>query len=107
MSVPQLANIATQAFAYCSELSTISLPSASKFSTYAFRNCRKLLSVYLLGSYVASLQGGSTVFFSTPIAGYTAYTNGAYGSIYVPASLYSTYIAASGWSYFAARFVSV
>lgn len=107
ISVPKLSDISGQAFAYCSELSTISLPKASKFNTWAFRNCRKLLSVYLLGSYVASLHGGSGVFSSTPIAGYTASTGGVYGSIYVPASLYSTYIASTGWSYFASRFVSV
>ena len=107
VSVPKLQSISAQTFAYCSELATISLPKAMVLSAGAFASCRKLLSVYLMGSCVVSLKGGSGVFTSTPIAGYTTYTGGAYGSIYVPASLYSTYIASSGWSYFAARFVSV
>ena len=56
-----------------------------------------------MGSSVASLS--STAFYYTPMSsiGYI----GAYGSIFVPESLYSAYVRASGWSYYSNRIVSV
>jgi hypothetical protein len=60
----------------------------------------------LLGSSVATL-GNTNVFSSTPISNYTTSTGGVRGSIYVPSSLYNTYITANNWSAYAARFVSM
>ena len=74
-------------------------------SSYAFAYCYNLLSVYLLGSSIPLIT--STTFSSTPIAGYTTSTDGVYGSIYVPASLYNDYISATNWSVYSARIVSV
>ena len=71
-----------------------------------FQNCYNLLSLYLLGSSVATLTNANA-FYSTPISTYTTSTGGVYGSIFVPTSLYDTYIAATNWKTFSARFVSM
>ena len=93
------------AFAYCYRLSLVSLPQVTAISTYAFYRCYNLLSLYLLGSSIPILS--ATAFYSTPISTYTTSTGGVHGSIYVPASLYSSYIAAGGWSIYSERIVSV
>lgn len=94
-------------FSNCSSLSVVSLPMMSVMAGSSnFYRCYRLVSLYLLGSSVAKLSNSNT-FTSTPIAGYTTSTGGVYGSIYVPSSLYSSYIASTNWSYFSSRFVSV
>lgn len=98
--------ISTQAFAGCSSLATASFPKVTTIGNSAFSRCRMLLSLYLLGSSVPTLAN-VTVFSSTPISGYTTHTGGTYGSIYVPASLYNTYITATNWQSYSARIVSV
>ena len=47
----------------------------------------------------------SSVFKNTPIAGYTYYTSGVYGSIFVPESLVSEYKTATNWVSVADRIV--
>lgn len=74
--------------------------------TNAFASCYKLLSLYLLAPTVYTLSY-SSAFRLTPIDGYTSLTSGVYGSIFVPASLYSTYYSAVNWRYFSSRFVSL
>ena len=106
ISCPSLKSIGSTTFGNCWALSTISLPAISYIGYYAFTNCYNLLSLYLLGSSIVSLAG-TTVFSSTPISNYTASTGGVYGKIYVPASLYNSYLTATYWSYFSSRFVSV
>ena len=105
-SFPVATIIGSNAFQYCSALTTASFPSAMSIGSYAFRNCYNLLSLYLLGSSVPTLTNISA-FASTPISNYTTSTGGVYGSIYVPASLYSSYITATNWTRFSSRFVSV
>ena len=80
--------------------------SAGTISANAFLRCRSLLSLYLLGTLVKPLAN-INAFASTPISNYTTYTGGVNGSIYVPSSLYASYIAANNWSTYAARFVSM
>ena len=75
------------------------------FYTYAFSGCWRLISLYLLGSRVGRLAM-STVFNSTPIGGYSDVA-GAYGSIFVPESLYSTYVSSTNWAVFSSRFASL
>ena len=72
-----------------------------------FSNCSRLLSLYLLGA--ASYYNGynSSFLNGTPISNNTTYTDGVYGSIYVPASYYSMYISTRGWSNYASRIVSL
>ena len=106
VSFPACTSVGSGAFYNCSALVCVDLPVCTTISYSAFIGCRKLTSLILTASSLCTL-GLSNAFNSTPIAGYTAYTNGVYGSIYVPASLYSAYISASNWSYFFSRFVSI
>ena len=98
--------VSNYALGNCYSLTTASFPSCVSIYNYAFVNCYNLTSLYLTGSSVAGLIN-STAFNSTPIAGYTTSTGGVYGSIFVPSSLYNTYISSTNWVYFSSRFVSV
>ena len=73
---------------------------------YCFMRCYNLLSLYLLGSSVVSVAN-INVFSSTPMSNYTTSTGGVYGKIYVPSSLYNSYITAATWRTISARIVSV
>ena len=106
VSIPNVSSIGAAAFRSCTALTSISLPKLSSFNSSVFQNCYNLLSVYLPGSSLVGLKA-SNAFTSTPIAGYTASTGGVLGSIFVPSSLYSNYVAASAWSYFNSRFASI
>lgn len=128
VSFPNCTSIASYAFAYCSTLTTVSFPNCSyigsyafhscsalttaNFSrcsyigTYTFRSCFNLISFNLTGISSIPSLAGSTAFSSTPIGAYST-SAGQYGSIYVPASLYNSFLTATNWSYFSSRFVSV
>ena len=97
--------VASYAFYRCASLSTISLPKCKSIVMGAFSGCYNLLSVYLLGSSIPTFY--INAFTSTPISDYTTSTGGVYGSIFVPSSLYNSYITATGWSAYSSRFVSV
>lgn len=99
-------SIGVNAFTYCSALTTAIFPNVTYIGGSAFRNCYNLLSLYLLGSSIPTLTN-TYVFISTPISNYTTSTGGIYGSIYVPASLYDSYITATNWATYSSRFVSV
>jgi len=94
------------AFTNCYKLNTLKLPACTYISSSAFTYCCRLLSLYLEGSSVCRLMSVDA-FNDTPIYGYTSYTSGVYGSIYVPMSLVSEYQKASGWSYLSSRFVGI
>lgn len=101
---PKVQEVWSSAFMKCSSLTTASFPACTSIGTSTFRSCIRLISLYLLGSVVPSL--GSGVFYNTPIGGYST-TAGQLGNIYVPASLYSSYMTAPYWSAVSSRFVSV
>lgn len=103
---PKTIATGNQTFQYCSQLSTLSLPQCSSIGTNVFSGCWRLLSLYLMSSQVCRLASSATFSYS-PIAGYTTYTNGVLGSIYVPASLLTQYQSATNWAYFSSRFVGV
>ena len=105
ISLPQATTIGEYAFDDCETLISISLPQVTIIEHFAFAYCYNLLSLYLLGSSIPTLT--TTAFNSTPISTYTTSTGGIYGSIYVPASLYSDYLIASGWSTYSERIVSI
>lgn len=106
LSIPVASYIYNYAFSTCKKLSTLFLPSVQSIAANAFLSCTTLLSLYLLYSSRCNLSA-SNAFTNTPIAGYTADTGGVYGSIFVPASLYSNYITATNWVTFSSRFVSL
>lgn len=108
--LPRCYYIEAYAFSGCYSLSTVvfshSSTNAYLYSYSIFQKCYNLLSLYLLGSVVYSLSNTNT-FVSTPISNYTASTGGIYGSIFVPASLYDSYISATNWAVYSSRFASV
>jgi len=59
-----------------------------------------------MASTVTTL-GNINAFVDTPISTRTDSTGGVQGSIFVPESLYSSYIAATNWATYSARFVSM
>ena len=94
-------------FQHCSALSEVILPSLANISGgNTFSGCFHLISLNLTGVSSVPLMSNSNTFYSTPIAGYTT-SAGQYGSIYVPASLYTAFTSATNWAYFSARMVSV
>ena len=106
VSFPICTTIGGYAFQSCYSLTTVSFPTCTNIDAFAFRYCYNLLSLYLMGSSLCSLTA-ITAFTSTPISTYTTSTGGVSGSIYVPASLYNSYITATNWTTYSSRFVSV
>ena len=104
ISLPSATSIGSYAFQNCSRLASINLPSATTIGMGAFTNCSALISINLFGSSVPYLQGVNA-FTGTPISEFWIF--GKYGSIYVPASLYSDYIASTNWAAYSSRFVSI
>lgn len=105
VSFPAATSIEDRAFMACRKLTTASFPAATTISAGAFISCYKLTSLYLTGSSLCTLSK-STAFSSTPIGGYST-SAGTYGSIYVPASLLTSYKTATNWTYFSSRFVGI
>ena len=105
-NIPNVSQVASSAFNNCRQLSIVSLSAVTSIYASAFASCYHLLSVYLFGSSVPAIAS-TTVFYATPISGYTTSTGGVYGSIFVPASLYNSYITAANWSIYSARIVSM
>jgi hypothetical protein len=93
------------AFALCYSLITASFPQVATINEGAFYKCYNLKSLYLPGSSICQLLS-TDAFTSTPIGGYSA-SAGCYGSIYVPASLVTSYQTATNWTYFSSRFVAL
>lgn len=106
VSVPVCKSFGYYAFTRCIKLSTISMPACTSIGNYVFSGCYNLLSVYLNVSAVPSL-GNINTFSSTPISNYTTSTGGIYGSIFVPTSLYSSFISATNWANYSSRIVSM
>lgn len=133
INLPLVSTLYSSAFAYCSSMSFASIGSCTSVASYAFRGCwnlstvilntggrigagslcanafiqcYKLLSLYMLHSAVQFLPN-TNAFSSTPISNYTTSTGGVYGSIFVPSSLYNSYITATNWSVYSSRFASL
>ncbi len=103
---PMCTVINANAFNGCSSLTTLKFPACTRIGISAFSRCYHLLSLYLLGSSVASLINVNA-FISTPISTYRTYTGGVYGSIYVRASLLTEWQAAKNWTVYSSRFVGL
>lgn len=103
--IPNVATLGSSAFLSCSKLSTLTLSKCSSIYNETFKGCTRLLSLYLLSTSVCRIANNT--FTSTPISDYTVDTSGVYGSVYVPASLYSAYLTTQYWSNMSARIVSM
>ena len=97
---PECTSVYGSAFLNCYALSMISLPKCTTISAYAFSGCSALSNLYLLGSSVVNLAN-INAFTNTPL------TVEGFGTVYVPSSLYSDYMASTNWSLIANRFSSV
>jgi hypothetical protein len=97
-------SIGQSAFYICN-ISEAYIPNCKYIGEFALAFNKKLMSVNLTSVSVVPTIGYST-FNITPIGGYSDVT-GEYGSVYVPASLYSAFIVAQHWSRIASRIVSV
>lgn len=93
-------------FSGCINLSFASFQSVSRIQSSAFYGCFNLLTLYLMSTSVVTLMHANA-FWSTPISTYTTSTGGVHGSIFVPASLYNSYLTATNWSTYSSRIVSV
>ena len=119
--------IGVNAFSGCRRLGSTFTISANRISGTAFMSCWGLRSVTLyMGGTSPSVAGGafsscynlsylkiscssvpggvSTMFANTPLSVSTL--TGAFGSIYVPSSLYTKFRSAVGWSQYSARMKS-
>ena len=101
----QVQKIPREAFGHCYSLAVAKFPIIKEIEPMAFYNCLRLISLYLNSISSVPILG-SYVFYSTPIGGYSN-TAGQYGSVYVPASLYSDFLVAPYWSDIASRIVSL
>ena len=102
--LPATQNIGSRAFYGLYNMAWASFPAASYFYSSAFYSCNRLMSLYLLGSSYATLQ--NSMVFSQTALNLSTYT-GAFGSIFVRASMLAGYIARSYWSYYSSRFVGL
>lgn len=105
VNLPMAKTMSRYAFYNCNALTTASFPAATTIASGVFIYCYNLKSLYLLGSSVCKLSA-SNAFSSTPIGGYST-SAGTYGSIYVPASILTSYKNATNWTYFSSRFVGI
>ncbi len=105
VSVPSCAKVGDGAFLQCVSLSEVHLPSVEDIGVGAFSGCASLMRVTM--PRIASVPNlGSGAFADTPIGGMSACTR-SYGSVYVPARLYSDFVVAQGWSSISSRIASL
>ena len=106
ISIKGLQTTGTYVFASCPNLSTVTLANTNNFtiSNYTFYSCSNLYKLYLPDSNVVKL-GASNAFSYTPMLSSDA--SGNFGSIYVPASLVTTYQATTNWTYLSSRITSI
>ena len=101
INLSRLQIIGQSAFASCPNLTNVRFSNVTDIASNAFVSCRNLRSVYLLMSSVPTLHDVNA-FAGTPLS--NTY-QGAFGSIYVPASLVADYRATTGWVPYASRIV--
>lgn len=107
VTLPSATYIDGGAFSNCINLSKITLPCVSYIATGTFQKCYQLMEVRLDNiSSVPNCPNITTTFSSTPIYNYTASTGG-YGSVFVPASLYESFLTDTSWKTLSYRIVSV
>ena len=127
ISLPNCTSMGQSVFASCSNLRTLSLPKLSimpayfapytgisylyidivtSLPNYTFSYMRDLKSVYMR-SISAVPSVGAYTFSYSPLVSTTFATDGTYASIYVPASLYNSFLTTAYWSTISARLVSI
>lgn len=108
VSFASVQTVGSSCFYGCNSLSAAFLGSKlTRLSANAFYSCWRLTELHLESVATVPTLQNSNAFTSTPIAGFTSYTGGVYGSIFVPSSMYNAFSAAANWSLFKSRMVSV
>jgi hypothetical protein len=125
ISFPAVTYLESYAFAHCNKLSEVTFPVCRTIGPSVFRNCSNLTTATFSASYIQSSAftgcsnlmsftnmytsvaalASSKVFYSTPMS--TSSYTGAFGSIYVPASLVAAYKAKTNWTVYADRITSI
>ena len=90
--------VGSSCFQGCESLSEFYFTGTS-IQSYAFSGTR-LESLYILNGSTTLVNLAATAFFNSPMSDSSIL--GSYGTIYVPSSLYSNYINATGWSIYSA-----
>lgn len=107
-SLPMCRQLGSFAFQNCSSLHTLILSVSSgatlsgTINNGAFSNATSFASLYLLGSFFG--LNNSSAFYGTTMV---KSVGGIYGSIFVPSSLYDTYISGTNWATLSNRIVSL
>ena len=101
-SLPKLTYVASNTFTSNWALTAITLPAVTTISAYAFRYCSKLMSIYLTGNTIPTLN--ASAFLNMPVA---VSVNNVYGSIYVPSTMLASYKAATNWATYSDRIVAI
>ena len=96
VNFPVLNSLGQSAFNGCSALAVADLGTVKSIGSYAFQYCSSLKTIYLRGSTVCTLNN------SLNFVG-----NSANISIFVPASLVSSYKTATNWRYFSSKIFSI
>ena len=111
VNFPMCSRIELQNLANCNNLTEVKLGSAEAnldisctIASSAFERCSKLTNLTLYYPSVLRLMDRN-VFYSTPMSVSTLI--GAWGSIYVPASLVSAYKSATNWAAYADRITAI
>jgi len=104
VSLPACSSVGDCAFWGCSSLASVSLPKCGRIGADAFARCASLMTLDLAGVSAVPALASTDAFLGTPMSDPTQ--SGAYGSIRVPRSLYSSFVTARHWSEYASRMVS-
>lgn len=95
VNFPNCSMIGSCAFSSCNKLTSADFPNCTIIGSSAFIGCSKLITIYLMHSSICKLSG-SNAFSKTSIWSDK-------GSIFVPASLVSSYKKATNWAFFSNR----
>lgn len=98
VNFPKAEYIGIRAFFSCRELKSVNFPKAKNIGDQAFFGCSSLISIYLTNTSICTLVD-TNAFFNTGIGSNE-------GSIFVPASLVSSYKIAPNWAFFSNRIYS-
>ena len=116
VNLPNCSYIGDNAFYWCNNLSSVNLPNCSYIGSSAFEGCSNIQSINLPNcSYIgdnafyicSNLTNLTITYSSVPTLGNSAFYSCNYLSIYVPSSLYNSYITATNWAYYSSRIVSI
>lgn len=99
--MPTVEDIGAYAFGICILMTRFEFQSVKSIGTSAFLDCRRLTTL-IIGTANCVLEN-INAFSQTPIAGYTNFTNGEMGYIYVPDEAVEWYKTATNWSTYASQ----